>query len=806
MTKRTTTYSVICILAIILIHSTATAQWTDYWGFTIGDVGASTEPAFVADGAGGVIVTWVSEANGNNDIYAQRLDDHGLPLWTTAGVPVCTNGASQTDPRIAADGAGGVFITWQDDRDSGYGVYGQRLSTYGFAQWAPDGIPIAWEAATQANHETAADGFGGLVVVWEQFQIPYYQIRAQRVGADGTLLWGGSVTAASTAGHLRFPELAILPGPTEADTRLTVAWTDYRDSGTNGSDIYAQRLTLGGVVQWAPAGVVVYAGLGDQLYPDLIASNSAGTIFTWRDLRDSDDRGFCQKFDRYGNILWGGAGQLLTWTAYYDEAGPKMVSNGTYGAFIACGSSLYHLDQNGNTLWGRSLYTGGSQGAYNACPVRLDDRSCVVFYHKYAVAPDPLSVLGNRFEEDTGDAMWGVYGVTLTDYAYAGSPPHVLVSGDGVFATWTFTYWAWAISVQRFDLDEVYWGYPRPVITAIEDVPQDEGGWLTMNVRATSNDQETINEEIATGYNVWRRVPPRAAANDASTEEALAVISTQKTIGLRVADAAAIALGLPSGEWESLGFHAAMQEPYYDFVVPTRTDATDGSEPYEAYVVTAHTTSPTVHFTSWADSAYSVDNLAPGLLQGLTAEAEYDPVGLDLSWHALTTSDLANYVIHRGTDGTFVPDESNLMASPTATTWLDVEWTAAAGFHYKVAGVDRHLNVGGFAAVSDADASGVDTGLILGGFVLGQNHPNPFNPQTTISFNLPQQAAVTLRVFDVAGHLVKVLLDDEIVAEGRNEAVWYGRDGAGRRVASGTYFYRLEAGTYSETKRMVLVM
>ncbi len=83
--------------------------------------------------------------------------------------------------------------------------------------------------------------------------------------------------------------------------------------------------------------------------------------------------------------------------------------------------------------------------------------------------------------------------------------------------------------------------------------------------------------------------------------------------------------------------------------------------------------------------------------------------------------------------------------------------------------------------------------------------PNPFNPRTTIAFDLPKQTAVSLRVFDVSGRLVRELIDGEIVADGRQEAVWNGRDDTGRRVASGTYFYRLEAGEYSETKRMALI-
>jgi hypothetical protein len=90
------------------------------------------------------------------------------------------------------------------------------------------------------------------------------------------------------------------------------------------------------------------------------------------------------------------------------------------------------------------------------------------------------------------------------------------------------------------------------------------------------------------------------------------------------------------------------------------------------------------------------------------------------------------------------------------------------------------------------------------GFVLGQNAPNPFNPATTIAFELERAARVTLDVFDVAGRRVRALTDRDLPA-GSHAAAWDGRDASGRAVASGVYFYRMRAGGRSETRRMVLV-
>lgn len=89
-------------------------------------------------------------------------------------------------------------------------------------------------------------------------------------------------------------------------------------------------------------------------------------------------------------------------------------------------------------------------------------------------------------------------------------------------------------------------------------------------------------------------------------------------------------------------------------------------------------------------------------------------------------------------------------------------------------------------------------------YTLDQNKPNPFNPKTTISFSLPREERVTLAVFDAAGRRVKTL-HDKVEGAGVHRVIWDGTDEAGRPVASGVYFYRMDAGKFSQTKKMLLV-
>ena len=89
-------------------------------------------------------------------------------------------------------------------------------------------------------------------------------------------------------------------------------------------------------------------------------------------------------------------------------------------------------------------------------------------------------------------------------------------------------------------------------------------------------------------------------------------------------------------------------------------------------------------------------------------------------------------------------------------------------------------------------------------FGLEQNYPNPFNPTTQIEFSLPVASNVDLTVFNVLGQEVKSVFSGEMPA-GNHTVTWDGTSGTGNSVSSGVYFYRLEAGNFVETKKMMLL-
>ena len=97
-----------------------------------------------------------------------------------------------------------------------------------------------------------------------------------------------------------------------------------------------------------------------------------------------------------------------------------------------------------------------------------------------------------------------------------------------------------------------------------------------------------------------------------------------------------------------------------------------------------------------------------------------------------------------------------------------------------------------------------ENGQLPSSFRLAQNYPNPFNPMTVIRYSLSQRSRVSIAIFNILGQEVTTLMDD-MQSAGIYETTWDGMDRSGQRVGSGIYFYRITAGDFSETRKMVLL-
>jgi hypothetical protein len=189
------------------------------------------------------------------------------------------------------------------------------------------------------------------------------------------------------------------------------------------------------------------------------------------------------------------------------------------------------------------------------------------------------------------------------------------------------------------------------------------------------------------------------------------------------------------------------------------------------------------------------------------------PSGLHFTWNAAVDSETPTsghyYCLRIGT----TPGANNILSGTYGTPLMGnvgqgtevVVDIPAAGYHWGVRAIDS-----GFM-VSEWSSDVVPTSVAPGGldvvpmrFALEPNAPNPFSPETSIRYAIPTTGNVTLVVYSVTGRVVRRLVDTR-QTPGEYVVKWNGRDEAGRSVASGVYFYRLEGSGFDDTRKMTLL-
>jgi hypothetical protein len=163
-------------------------------------------------------------------------------------------------------------------------------------------------------------------------------------------------------------------------------------------------------------------------------------------------------------------------------------------------------------------------------------------------------------------------------------------------------------------------------------------------------------------------------------------------------------------------------------------------------------------------------------------------------------------------EGSALVSESSVIAKSTVNSSSQVVGVILQGysFHYI-----RDASATGLAArfhhlddvlawLGNPEPVATGASKPAGKYALSQNYPNPFNPTTTIDYSLKATGHVSLNIYNVAGQLVRSLVDDTKAA-GSFKIEWNGRDNVGQAVSSGVYFYKLISNDFSMTKKMVLL-
>jgi hypothetical protein len=699
-------------------------------------------PTIVSDGAGGAIVTWRDSRSVNADIYAQRISATGTVQWTTNGVALCTAYGDQAYPTIVSDGAGGAIVTWQDYRsDTNCDIYAQRISATGTVQWTANGVAICTASGDRQLPTIVSDGAGGAIVTWSDYRGGAgFDIYAQRISATGTVQWTANGVAICTATSSTAPPSPVSDGAGGA----IVAWMDYR-SGTN-YDIYTQRISSDGTVQWTVDGVALCTATGNAAFPTIVSDGAGGAIVTWQDGRSGYNT-YAQRISATGTVRWTVDGVALC-PATGGQSSPTITADGAGGAIVT--------------------WMGYRSGASN-------------------------DIYAQRISAD-GTVLWPTASVALCTATGEQYNPTIASDGaGGAIVTW-YDYRSGSTSdiyAQWIGSDGYFLG-PEPRIISVTDIPADQGGKVRIKWGASCPDfMPALGISM---YGIWRQVEEFAALKaiaagaklDASTDgSAEAQPRTFKTT----------VNGAGTLYWEGVGTVAARGYPTYTFTAWTFEDSTAAGNPYSVFMVDAHSSGLPEYWSSSPDSGYSVDNLSPPAPAPFTGQ--YASGTATLHWAVNPAADLAEYRLYRGSTAGFVPGPANLVVAQPDTGYVDA---AGALYYYRLSAVDVHGNESGFTLLLPSGTVDVPAGTSLA-FALEGVRPNPSRgEQLSVAFTLPTTAPATLELVDVSGRRV---------AERKVGSLGAGRHtldlGQGQHFAPGLYLVRLTQGTNTRTTRVAVL-
>ncbi|RLC50903.1 MAG: hypothetical protein DRI23_06130, partial [Candidatus Cloacimonadota bacterium] len=180
---------------------------------------------------------------------------------------------------------------------------------------------------------------------------------------------------------------------------------------------------------------------------------------------------------------------------------------------------------------------------------------------------------------------------------------------------------------------------------------------------------------------------------------------------------------------------------------------------------------------------------APSDLQAVVAAPD-----IDLSWTAPAGNrSLTGYTVYRN---------NQQIVQVTETTYTDEDLENGVYAYYVKALYGSYESEASNEVIIElTEANNI---IIPENTALLGNYPNPFNPTTEISFALKDAEKVNLEIFNVRGQKVKTLVNKSMDA-GLHQIVWEGLDDAGKQISSGIYFYKMQAGEYNATRKMIMM-
>lgn len=237
----------------------------------------------------------------------------------------------------------------------------------------------------------------------------------------------------------------------------------------------------------------------------------------------------------------------------------------------------------------------------------------------------------------------------------------------------------------------------------------------------------------------------------------------------------------------------------YAAVVPTLGDSSMHSMHMSTFMVTAHTEDVGFWLDSEPMSGYSIDNLHPEAPMSLAFST--NPGAVSLTWSGSVDDDFSYFNIYRQD---ILTNEPAMVFTTTDSFYVDQELSDVGAYEYWVTAVDISGLESDASSIVSAVLSAEENMGMPTEFALKQNYPNPFNPSTQIQYALPSESRVVISIYDLTGRKVRTLVN-EVQSAGHRSVMWNATNEIGRPVSAGMYIYTIQAGDFTQNRKMVLM-
>ena len=778
----------------------------------------------VAFGGANYLVVWQDFRSGFfGHIYGARMDPSGT-LLDPSGIPVCTMATTQEHPTIA-HGTSNYLVVWDEYHfGTEYDLYCARIDTSG-TLLDPSGIVVSNGADDQRYPSAAFDGTNYLAA-WSDWRngSSGCDIYGSLVDTSGTVLNPSGVPICTTAQSQAYPSMAF------DGTNYLVVWQDRRDITI---DIYGARVDVfGGVLD--PTGIAICSDSGSQLYPS-VAFNGTDHFVVW-----GDGRSGLYGRDIYGSRVDTSGTVLDTFgieicSAYGTQTNPTLACDGTNCLVVwedrrsLVNENIFgaRVDQSGTVLdtSGLAICIAPHFGWYGA--VAFDGSNYLVVWEDFRSGFD-LDIYGARVDES--GVVLDPSGILICTAPDRQSCPSVAFDGTNYLVVWaderagvmSGDIYGARVSLSGTVLDPsciaistAQMGQSRPSVTFAggmylviwEDYrsglepPDIYGG----RVDTSGVVLDPLGIPISVGlYHEWSSSVGSSGTrylavwSDARSGFEEHIYGARVTTSGAVLDPTGLAISTASGHkgWTSVAFDgtnylvawtdqrdSTNNEDIYCARLDTSGTVLDPegipvSKTYEDEWIPSVTFDGTNYLVVWQDNRSGAGwNIYGARID--TTGTVLDTTGLELMNQP---SDRERPAVASGPDGEVLLVYHGVAPEPYDTRRVFGALYTGVGIEEKASGLDK-------------ERSSVE---------LFQNKPNPFHVRTIIKYQIPRTKDASLKVYDSSGRLVRVLVDKEKSA-GRHTVTWNGGDTSDHELPSGIYFYRLQTGESTLTRKMIFL-